>query len=82
MQPAYQPKKAPKPPSTHMGLPPGYQQTLGYHMFVKSLTEEILKRNPNADKVEMQKIVNQEWVKLPDDQKQVYEKLSANNQQQ
>ena len=23
-QPAYQPKKAPKPPSTHMGLPPGY----------------------------------------------------------
>ena len=48
----------------------------GYKMFVKSLTDEIVKRNPSADKVEMQRIVNQEWIKLPDDQKQVYEKLS------
>lgn len=32
--------------------------TPGYRMFVKSLTDEILKRNPQADKVEMQRIVN------------------------
>ena len=50
--------------------------TPGYCMFVKSLTDEILKRNPSADKIEMQRIVNQEWYKLPEDQKQVYEKLS------
>ena len=43
--------------------------TPGYRMFVKSLTDEILKRNPQADKIEMQRIVNQEWFKLPEEQK-------------
>jgi len=38
-------------------------------MFVKSLTEEILKRNPQANRKEMQKIVDIEWQKLPDAQK-------------
>ena len=61
-----------------MGADPmqNIQATPGYQMFVKSLTDEILKRNPHADKVEMQRIVNQEWSKLPEDQKSVYEKLS------
>jgi len=54
------------------------KNTPGYRMFVKSLTEEILKRNPNANQVEMRKIVDNEWVKLPDQQKSVYEKLGAN----
>ena len=53
----------------------GPQGTVGYKMFVKSLTDEILKRNPNANQAEMRKIVDNEWLKLPDGQKQVYEKL-------
>jgi len=46
-------------------------------MFVKSLTDEILKRNPNANQIEMRKIVDNEWAKLPEQQKSVYEKLGA-----
>lgn len=53
----------------------GQQGTPGYRMFVKSLTDEILKRNANANQAEMRKIVDNEWLKLPDVQKQVYEKL-------
>jgi hypothetical protein len=59
-----------------MAQAPPQAGQLGYQMFVKSLTDEILKRNPQADKAEMQKVVDLEWYKLPDEQKKVYEKLA------
>ena len=45
-------------------------------MFEKSLTDEIMKRNPTAKTAEMQRCVKAEWDKLPMEQKQVYEMLS------
>lgn len=60
---------APPAPQTAFNSP-------GYYLFLKSLTNEILRRNSSVNLAEMNKIVDREWGKLPDAQKNVYEKLA------
>ena len=40
--------------------------TPGYYLFLKSLTNEILRRNSSVNLNEMNKIVDREWAKLPE----------------
>lgn len=82
-QPRVKKSSSPAAPQVPVALPPSLATgatsgpNSGYQMFVKSLTEEILKRNPCADRDEMKKVVDVEWYKLPEDQKKVYAKLAG-----
>lgn len=53
-------------------------QLRGYDMFVKTVSSEILKQNPSAKEnpSEVQRIVQDEWNNLSDEQRKMYEKIS------
>ena len=47
----------------------------GFDVFKRCLTKEILKRQPEGSLDEINRIVNQEWAKLPDAQKTLYKQI-------
>lgn len=51
----------------------------GFHVFVKSVSSEILRRNPKAadNKSEIQRIIEKEWDSLTEDQRCIYERLAS-----
>ena len=51
----------------------------GYDVFVKSVSSEILRSNPEAraDPAEVQRIVQNEWLMLSEEKRQMYEQISG-----
>lgn len=54
------------------------KRSKGFDVFVKSVSCEIMKRNPIAQgTIEIRNIVEKEWAMLSEDQRKVYDAIAA-----